>query len=131
MKTPKIVYYLTTGIISGMMLFIAFETLTKPEVKISMAHLGFPDYFRIELGIAKILGAIFLWMPLRLLREVAYIGFAIMFASASLAHLAVGDPAGKVVAGILFLAILIVSYVYHLKFQQHVKINNTLNAASI
>ena len=117
MKTIKITYYATTAIISGMMLFIAFETLTKPEVKVSMAHLGFPDYFRIELGISKIIGAIFLWLPVRMLKEFAYFGFAIMFASASLAHLVVGDPSDKVIAGIVFLAILITSYVCHSKLQ--------------
>ena len=111
MNKLKITYYVTTGIISAMMLFIAFETLTKPEVKISMAHLGFPDYFRIELGIAKIIGAVLIWLPIRLLRETAYIGFAIMFASASLSHAAVSDPVGKVITGLAFLAILIVSYV--------------------
>ena len=117
MKTIKITYYATTAIISGMMLFIAFETLTKPEVKVSMAHLGFPDYFRIELGISKIIGAIFLWLPVRMLKEFAYFGFAIMFASASLAHFVVGDPSDKVIAGIVFLAILITSYVCHSRLQ--------------
>lgn len=121
MKTTKIIYYVTTGIISGMMLFIAFETLTKPEVKVSMAHLGFPDYFRIELGIAKIIGAIFLWLPSRFLKEVAYIGFAIMFASASYAHLVVGDPVDKIAAGMIFLAILIASYACNLKLQKTIE----------
>ena len=124
MKTTKFIYYATTGIISGMMLFIAFETLTKPEVKVSMAHLGFPDYFRIELGISKIIGAVFLWLPVRFLKEAAYIGFAIMFASASLAHFVVGDPSGKVIAGMAFLAILITSYACHTKLQKTSEINN-------
>lgn len=91
-----------------MMVYIAFETLTKPEVKVSMAHLGFPDYFRIELGITKLIGAGLLWLSVRLLKETAYIGFAIMFVSASIAHYAVDDPADKVIAGIVFLTILIV-----------------------
>lgn len=117
MKATKITYYVTTGIISAMMIFIAYETLTKPEVKVSMAHLGFPDYFRIELGIAKIIGAVLLWLPVRLLKETAYIGFAIMFVSATIAHSAVGDPADKVIAGIVFLAILIASYVSRTKLQ--------------
>ncbi len=118
MKSTKITYYATTGIITAMMIFIAFETLTKPEVKVSMAHLGFPDYFRIELGITKLIGAVFIWLPVRLLKESAYIGFAIMFASASLAHFVVGDPASKVIAGLVFLAILIVSYVSNTKIQK-------------
>ncbi|EJL74350.1 DoxX family protein [Chryseobacterium populi] len=121
-RTTKITYYVTTGIISAMMVFIAIETLTKPEVKVSMEHLGFPDYFRIELGIAKLIGAILIWLPVRLLREAAYIGFAIMFASASLAHFAVNDPPNKVITGIIFLSILVVSYVTNSKFRQQ-KVN--------
>jgi len=117
MKTIKITYYVTTGIISIMMLFIAFETLTMAEVKESMEHLGFPDYFRIELGITKIIGAILIWLPIRLLKDAAYIGFAIMFASASIAHGTVGDPVNQVAAGVIFLAILIVSYLYDAKLQ--------------
>ena len=123
MKTTKFIYYATTGIISGMMLFIAFETLTKPEVKVSMAHLGFPDYFRIELGISKIIGAVFLWLLVRILKESAYFGFAIMFASASLAHLAVDDPLSKIIAGMVFLAILIISYACNAKLQKTIEIS--------
>tara|TARA_R110002020_G_scaffold164632_3_gene351450 strand:- start:272 stop:643 length:372 start_codon:yes stop_codon:yes gene_type:complete len=117
MKKKTFIYYITTGIISVMMLFIAFETLTTPEVKVSMAHLGFPDYFRIELGFAKIIGAVLIWLPVRLLKETAYIGFAIMFISASIAHYVVGDPASKVIAGAVFLAILMASYVSHTTLQ--------------
>jgi len=124
MKKTKITYYVSTGILTAMMIFIAIETLTKPEVKVSMTHLGFPDYFRIELGITKIIGAILIWLPFRLLREAAYIGFAIMFASASLAHFAVGDPTDKVIAGFIFLTILIVSYVSHSKFQNKQKLSS-------
>lgn len=117
MKATKITYYITTGIVSAMMVYIAYETLTKPDVKASMEHLGFPDYFRIELGITKLIGAVLLWLPVRLLKETAYIGFAIMFVSASIAHYAVGDPSNKVIVGILFLAILIASYVSQNKLQ--------------
>ena len=105
-----------------MMLFIAYETLTKTEVKVSMAHLGFPDYFRIELGVAKIIGAILIWLPVRLLKETAYIGFAIMFASATLAHAVKGDPFNKTMAGMVFLAILIVSYVSNTKIKKQKEI---------
>ncbi|MBA9079677.1 MULTISPECIES: DoxX family protein [Rufibacter] len=120
MNKTKITYYATTGIITVMMLFIAYETLTKPEVKVSMANLGFPDYFRIELGITKLIGVVFLWLPVRLLKEAGYIGFAIMFASAAYAHFMMGDPADKVVAGLAFLAILIASYVSYAKHQRQV-----------
>ncbi len=119
MKATKIAYYVTTGIISAMMVFIAFETLTQPEVKESLARLGFPDYFRIELGITKLIGAVLIWIPFRLLKEIAYIGFAFTFVSAFIAHLAVGDPLGELIGPIVFLAILVVSYISNEKIQKN------------
>ncbi len=117
MKTLKITYYITTAIISLMMLFIAYETLTKPEVKVSMARLGFPDYFRIELGITKIIGAILIWLPIKLLKEMAYFGFAFTFISAFIAHYASGDPTKELIAPFAFLVILIVSYITNQKLE--------------
>ena len=46
MKTNKIIYWTTTGIISTMMLFSAFGYFTNPDMKAAFVHLGFPDYFR-------------------------------------------------------------------------------------
>ncbi len=126
MKATKITYYVTTGIISAMMIFIGFETLLKSEVRDSMAHLGLPaDYFRVELGVAKLIGAIMIWLPIRLLKEAAYIGFAIMFASASLAHYAVGDPVFQIMAGLAFLTFLTISYITNNRLHSL----NTINLA--
>lgn len=111
MKATKITYYATTGLISFAMLFSTYAYLTKPELKEAFQHLGFPDYFRIELAIAKALAAIALWVPVRLLKETAYIGLAISFVSAVIAHIASGDPIGNVVYPVFVLAILITSYV--------------------
>lgn len=111
MKARKIVYYLTTGLLSFAMLFSAYAYLTKPELKEGFQHLGFPDYFRVELAIAKFMAAIALWIPVRLLRETAYIGLSISFVSAFIAHIAVGDPVGNIISPLVLLGILIVSYV--------------------
>jgi len=96
-----------------MMSFSAFLYITKPEMKEGFHQMGFPDYFRIELAIAKLLGAVVLLAPLpSRLKEWAYAGFAITFISAFIAHVAGGDPAGKAAAPIIFLAILSVSYIF-------------------
>lgn len=110
-KATKITYYITTGIISATMVLIGFKTLADPEVKTGMAQLGFSaDFFRIELGITKIIGAVLLWLPVRLLKEFTYFGFAITFISAALAHFSAGDPADKALIAIVFLIILLASY---------------------
>lgn len=118
MKKDKIIYWATTGIISLMMLFAAFSYFTDENVKNAMGtHLGFPDYFRVELGIAKVLGALALILPMvpTRLKEFAYFGFALTFVSAFYAHLSSGDPLAASVGPIVFLGVLAVSYVYFQK----------------
>lgn len=120
MKSVKITYYVSTGLLSALMAFSAFMYLTKPELKEAFEHLGFPDYFRVELGIAKGLAAIALWIPFRLAREVAYIGLSISFVSAFIAHTTVGDPISAIINPLVVLAILIVSYVTNQKLSKGV-----------
>lgn len=117
MKTNKIIYWTTTGIISFMMLFSAFSYVTNPDMKAAFVHLGFPDYFRIELAILKVLGALVLIIPMvsDKIKSFAYFGFALTFVSASIAHLASGDPASAIIAPIIFLVILGVSYLIYNK----------------
>jgi hypothetical protein len=72
--------------------FTAYAQLTLPQVAEAFSRLGFPDYFRVELALAKILGVLLLLSPVPArLKEWAYAGFAITLASAVIAHLAIGD----------------------------------------
>jgi DoxX-like protein len=57
----------------------------------AFTHLGFPDYFRMELSWAKLFGVVLLLAPVPArLKEWAYAGFAITLGSALIAHLSVG-----------------------------------------
>ncbi len=114
MKKDKIIFWITTGIVSVMMLFSAFNYLTNEAMKGAFVHLGFPSYFRIELAVAKILGAIVLLLPMvpNRLKEFAYFGFTITFVSAFIAHLSSGDPVSVAFMPVVFLVILVVSYIY-------------------
>jgi hypothetical protein len=72
--------------------FTAYAQLTLPQVAEAFTHLGFPDYFRVELAWAKFLGVFLLLAPVPArLKEWAYAGFAITLVSALIAHLSVGD----------------------------------------
>ena len=72
--------------------FTAYAQLRLPQVAEAFTHLGFPDYFRVELSWAKLLGVLVLLAPVPpRLKEWAYAGFAIDLGSAVFAHLAVGD----------------------------------------
>lgn len=115
MKTTKIIYWASTGIVSLMMCLSAWMYLTKPEIKEAFHVLGFPDYFRVELAVAKIVGAALLLMPVwQRLKEWVYAGFGIVFISAFVAHLSSGVAVSSGVMAIVFLLLLGVSYVmYH------------------
>jgi len=117
MKTEKIIYWVSTGLLSLMMLFAGFSYFTSPMAKTGFEHLGFPDYFRIELGTAKILGVIALLIPMipAKIKEFAYFGFAITFISAFIAHLSSGDPMKVAINPVIAFIILVVSYVYYSK----------------
>lgn len=116
MKT-KIIYWILTGIVSAMMLFSAFAYFANPEVAEGFKQMGFQDYFRVELAIAKILGAIVLLVPVlpTRIREWAFAGFAITFISAFIAHIANGDPASAVIMPLVILAILTGSHIFYFK----------------
>lgn len=115
MKRTKITYWISTSIVALMMTFSAYSYLTKPEIAAGFHHLGYPDYFRVELAIAKLLGAIMLLAPVAVrVKEWTYAAFTIVFISAFIAHTASGDPLNYRVMPIIVLGILILSYVtYH------------------
>lgn len=112
MKHRSITFWVATGLVTAMMLFSGFAYLTNPAMAAAFDHLGFPSYFRVELGTAKLLGSIILILPMipRLVRQFAYFGFALTFTSAFIAHLSSGDPMSKALMPVIFLALLVVSY---------------------
>ncbi len=123
MKTNKIIYWTTTGIISSMMVFSAYGYFSNPDMKAAFVHLGFPDYFRIELGVLKVLGVLALILPMvsEKIKSFAYFGFALTFVSAFIAHTASGDPISVAVAPIVFLVILGVSNIFYNKVKAQLK----------
>jgi len=85
-------YWIVTSLFCLQIGFTAYAQLTLPQVAEAFRHLGFPDYFRVELSWAKFLGVVMLLAPVpALLKEWAYAGFLITLVSALIAHLAVGD----------------------------------------
>ena len=115
MKTTKIIYWTTTVIVSLMMTYSAYAYLTQQAMAEGFRHLGFPEYFRVELGIAKLLGAIVLLAPLATRpKEWAYAGFAFTFVSAFVSHMALANPVANQMGPVIFLVLLAISYfTYH------------------
>ena len=126
MKRNKIIYWTTTGIVCSVMVFSIINFNLKeplgPEVyriEGAFGHLGLPNYLKIELTIAKILGVLALLIPAipSKIKEFAYAGFAITLASASIAHFSSGDGLVFIIDPLIFLVILIVSYLYFSKIK--------------
>ena len=115
MKAIKITYWITTAIVGLMMFYSAYAYLTQDAMVQAFHHLGYPDYFRVELAIGKILGAILLIVPVSAkIKEWVYAGFMITFVSAFIAHTASGDPVNYRVMPVIFLVLMLVSYfTYH------------------
>src|SRR3954463_8418823 len=91
-KISTILYWSVTAVLCLQLTFTAYAQLRLPQVAAAFTHLGFPDYFRVELSWAKFLGVVLLLAPVPTrLKEWAYAGFAITLASALIAHLSVGD----------------------------------------
>lgn len=123
MTKSRAIYWATTGLVCAVMVFSAINfNLKEPlgPMKGAFKHLGFPDYFRIELTTAKVLGVLALLIRRvpRQAKEFAYAGFAITLMSASIAHFSVGDPVLFVIDPLLFLAALVTSYVYFNRLQE-------------
>lgn len=114
MKKNKIIYWVSTGLISLGMVASGFMYIMNQQMIATFHHLGFPDYFRIELGTAKILGSIALILPMvsNRVKEWVYVGLGISFLSAPIAHISSGDPVTVAIAPLLFFGLLVVSYIF-------------------
>ena len=91
-RTIVIGFWIVTALFCLQIAFTAYAQLRLPQVAEAFAHLGYPDYFRVELSLAKLVGVVLLLAPVPAwLKEWAYAGFAIDLGSALIAHLSVGD----------------------------------------
>lgn len=117
MKKDKIIYWVTTGLFGAMMLFSGYSYFANPQMAEGFKHMGFPDFFRVELGVAKIIGALVLLIPQipTKIKEWAYAGFIITLISAAITHINAGDPTANVVTPLVMLVILLVSNFYMTK----------------
>lgn len=111
MNKPRLTHWIITGAISFFMLFSAYISGTRVT---EFAHLGFPNYFRLELTIAKIIGAIVLLFPQTpaRVREWIYVSFTIVLISAAIAKYNSGYPLKEVAEPLVVLTIMVSSVLY-------------------
>jgi len=119
MKTTKIVYWVSTSIIC---LFALSAVQMNSEMAIEGSkHVLIPRYLSIEISIGQLIGLVLLIVPAvpKRFKEWAYVGFGIMYISALVAHLAVGDPFIPFgLMAVLFFGLLLTSYISFHKLQE-------------
>lgn len=119
----KLGYWITIGLLSVMMFGSAVSYLLENAQMVeAFRHLGYPDYFRVFLGIAKIIGVIVILLPNfpMILKEWAYAGFGITLLSAIVSHLSVGDSIDKVIGPIIALSLLIIARILLSKLNKNI-----------
>lgn len=113
MKKNKIIYWSTTALVAFGVITSGFLYFTSQQMIDEFKHFGFPNYFRMELGTAKILGGLAIILPKisNRIKEWAYAGLGICFISALITHSAVRDPFIALIGPFIFLILLIISYI--------------------
>lgn len=117
-KRNKIIYLVSTGLITALMLMSAGMYLFNNEmVNETFMKLGYPTYIVYPLAIAKILGLIAIWTKKsNTLKEWAYAGFFFDFILAAMAHIGIND--GEHIPAMVAAVLLLVSYIYEGKLEK-------------
>jgi uncharacterized membrane protein YphA (DoxX/SURF4 family) len=112
MKAKTIGYWICTVLIA-----LAFlsggvgDILHPPQVLEGMAHLGYPVYFLVILGVWKVLGGIVILLPgFPLAKEWAYAGMIFDLTGATASHAASGDNAFHIVTPLVLVGLAVASW---------------------
>lgn len=107
----KVIYWMSTGIVSLMLLMSLSYLSGSEEVVAGFSKAGYPQHLRIVLGIAKPAAAIVLLLPgLAVLKEWAYAGSTFALVMAFISAYSIGESAGVWAMPIALLVLLSISY---------------------
>lgn len=112
MKARNVGYWLTTALVAfAFGAGGALDVSGAPDVVAAMAHLGYPAYFAIVIGVWKLLGAAAVLAPkLPRVKEWAYAGMFFDLTGAAVSHAASGDDAKAVLTPLFVLGLVVASY---------------------
>lgn len=120
-KRDAIIYRISTGLFSLMILMGAVMYFVQYEmVSDVFTSLGVPSEIIYPLAVVKILGIIAIWFFKNpLLKNLAYLGFAIDLVLAIIAHVLAGD--GEAFGPVIPLVLLVISYLFYRKKHSNAK----------
>ncbi|MGJ4747489.1 DoxX family protein [Leptospira sp. SA-E8] len=110
----KVIYWIATAWLSlGMVSTGIVQLIQMKEEADMFAHLGYPAYLMIILGVWKLLGVIAVVVPkYPLVKEWAYAGFFFTMSGAMFSHFAAGDGAKEYFGPALLLVLTAVSWYF-------------------
>jgi hypothetical protein len=108
----KIGYWAATGLVAfAIGMGGVMDLVAPPDLVEGMAHLGYPAYFMLILGLWKVAGAVVLLLPRTpLLKEWAYAGIAFDLTGAAASHAFSGDTLSQVLTPLVILGLLAASW---------------------
>lgn len=118
MKQTKVIYWTSTVLFAGFMIFSAVpDIIVQAEAKeFIVSQLGYPLYFLPFLGVAKLLGGLAILMPfLKKIKEWAYAGLVFDLIGATYSNIMVVGFQPSILMMLVFFALAFVSYVYNEK----------------
>lgn len=112
MKTTKIIYWASTGLLSALLLMSAgMYVLNHEEVAGMFTAFGYPTYIIYPLAVAKVAAVIVLLSQKQsTIKEWAYSALFFEFILAFFAHYMIGD--GEQMGAVMAMILLVISYMY-------------------
>ena len=109
----KATYWISTLLLTVFLVLSAASYLGHEGTIVGVRELGFPDFFRLELAVLKLLAAALLALPVVPLqaKEWAYAGVSCFLVTALVAHVAHGDTFAITILLLLLLGLVVVSNV--------------------
>jgi hypothetical protein len=125
MKKLSIIYWITTGLMSALMLLGSFVDLSQaPDALALIKHLGYPAYFVPFIGLVRLLGVVAVLIPgFPKVKEWAYAGLVYDTAGAIFSHISTGDGPDKWAPALLSLILVVTSYIFYTKRAKRHTIN--------
>ncbi|GAA3987682.1 DoxX family protein [Mucilaginibacter dorajii] len=119
-KNINIIYWILTILLALAMAGDGFGGITKQQAGVDvLKHLGYPIYFMVIMGFAKLLGVVaILQTQFKVIKEWAYAGFAFTFLGAIASRSFMGDAVGELIPPMIMLVFLFVTYYFWKKLDQ-------------
>jgi len=110
----KSIYWVSTTILSLFLLWSSYSYVFSKATIEGIRDLGFPDHFRVQLAVLKIIAVLIILIPQVpvQVKEWAYAGVFLFFITAIVAHTAHKDPFLITLINLVLIGILVVSYFY-------------------